>query len=136
MWKGKSGQMGRTLTTSECNAGLTPPAFTGINYTTALSISAADQYGAPIANPTGVVVDVVGFPGWKGCTFNYLATVGVTGNSTLGDTPLTYQSKRLFQYVTVQLFQAMYFYEGDFEMYRPATMIVSGLSHTNRTAGV
>ena len=45
---------------------------------------------------------------------------------------MTFRAKRLFQYVAVHLFQAMYFYEGDFEYYRPAKAVISGLTHTNR----
>lgn len=136
VWKERSGQLGRTLTTTECNDNLTPPALSGATFSTTLSVSAADEYGAPVASPTAAVVDVVGFPGWKGRTYTYLANVGVRGSSTVGGAPLIYQAKRLFQYVTVQLFQTAYFYEGDFSIYRPPTMKVSGLTHTNRAATV
>ncbi len=134
-WKGKSGQLGRPLTQAEANSGMTIPAFDGVTFTQALSIAPADQYGAPVTNPTSVLKDLDGFPGWRGRTFNYIASVQGISSSSLG-TPATYRAKRLFQYVTVQLFQTMYFYENDFEIYRPATMIIGGLTHTNRSGMV
>lgn len=130
-WKGKSGQLGRPITQAEANSGMTIPAFDGVTFTQALSIVPADQFGAPVANPTSVPTDLVGFPGWRGRTFNYIASVQAQSTTGLGS-PTSYRAKRLFQYVTVQLFQTMYFYENDLEFYRPVTMIVGGLTHTNR----
>src|SRR5205085_3821950 len=132
MWKGKSGQLGRPLTAAECLASLTPPVFPNTTVQSAASIVPADEYGSPIAAPTGKIMDLAGFPGWKGRTYNYVASVRMASSSTFGGPQLTFGVKRTFQYVTVQLFQTMFFYEGDFEMYRPATMIVSGLTHSNR----
>jgi hypothetical protein len=132
MWKGKAGQLGRPLTLAECTAGFSAPVFPNTNVTSALTITSADEYGAPTSAPVGKIMDLAGFPGWKGRTYNYVASVRVASNNTIGGPQLVYGVKRTFQYVTVQLFQTMFFYENDFEMYRPATMIVSGLSHTNR----
>ena len=132
MWRGKSGQMGRPLTTAECSSGWTVPTYDGVVFDQALTVSAADQYGTPVANPVVVRIDVAGFPGWKGRSYYYVATVGARGTSTLGNTAVRYRAKRVFEYVTVNLFETMFYFEGDFETYKPAAMLVSGLTHTNR----
>lgn len=132
MWRGKSSQRGRPPTMKDCSAGLSVPAFADVTFSEPLSITPADQYGAPSLEPVPVLVDLQGFPGWKGRVFNYVASVEARGQTTLDGKPVTFRAKRLFQYVAVHLFQAMYFYEGDFEYYRPAKALISGLTHTNR----
>jgi hypothetical protein len=54
-----------------------------------------------------------------------MQTTGLSRNSAKAGT------RRYFQYTEVPLFQAMYFYEHDLEIYRPAPMIVGGLVHSN-----
>jgi hypothetical protein len=132
MWRGKSSQNGRPPTVKDCTNALFTPDIDGITFSSPLSITPADQYGAPSSEPVPVLVDLQGFPGWKGRVFNYVASVEATTRTTLDGRPVTFRAKRLFQYVAVHLFQAMYFYEGDFEYYRPAKAVISGLTHTNR----
>jgi hypothetical protein len=137
IWKRRINSQNRAIDTTTANANLAAPTFTDYTYASAgedgpLKIEALDEYGAPIANPTKVTVDLPSYPGWRGNTYSYSARAkvrqtGVTGGPAVG-------VKRQFQYSEVPLFQAMFFFENDLEFYRPATMIVSGLVHTNAMA--
>ena len=71
-------------------------------------------------------MDVPGYRGWRGRAYNYVARAQM-------NTGHTYRVgvRRLFQYAEVPLFQSMYFFEHNFEIYKPATMIVAGLIHSN-----
>ena len=136
VWKKRIATNNRALTTAEANASLTGPAFSGFSYAPSaeggpLSIDALDEYGAPVATPTAMLVDLASYPGWRGRTFNYLAKAKVMQGS--GSNFRT-GVKRRFQYSEVPLFQAMFFFEHDIEIYRAAEMVVSGLVHTNGNA--
>jgi hypothetical protein len=113
------------------------PSFSDFAYASAaldgpLKIDPLDEYGTPSATAVPVLVDVLGYPGWRGKSYTYAA------RAKLQMSPKTYNFeagvKRLFQYSSVPLFQAMYFFEDNLEFYKPATMIVSGLVHTNHWA--
>lgn len=72
-------------------------------------------------------------PGWKGFTTNYVASVRLRADRGFGSAanrPIA-GTRRMFKFTEVPLFQSMYFYEPDLEIYRPAVMIVGGLVHTN-----
>ncbi len=136
LWKKRIATNNRALTTTEANASLTGPAFSGLTYAPtaeagALRMDALDEYGAPVTTPTPVTIDLASYPGWRGRTFTYLAKAKLM--QTSGHDFRT-GVKRRFQYSEVPLFQAMFFFEHDIEFYRPAEMVVSGLVHTNSFA--
>lgn len=130
-----------------------PPSFTGVNFTDtgaqALSLMPTDQYGVPqwardaggsiIQDSNGnrsvkavpMTIDVPGYPGWRGRGYYYLASAKASVPSVRG-APAQYGVKRYFSYVEVPLFQTMFFFEHDIELYRPAKMTIGGLAHTNR----
>ncbi len=110
----------------------TPPAFSGLTYTSNLAITPLDQYGAPVATPVGVMTDVPTYNGWRGQTYSYLASAKLKGN--VGTLPIQVGIKRYFAYTAVPLFQSMYFFQDDLVFYKPAQMIVGGLVHTNGNA--
>ena len=65
-------------------------------------------------------------------TYNYLASVRFVSSDTMDQpNPVNAGAKRSFQYVVVPIFQAMFFYQDNLEIYDPATMVVGGLVHTN-----
>lgn len=148
VWKQRVHNQDRALSTTEC-AVTPPPLGTAsgspksyyYDYAPAtvqgpLTIQATDVYGAPMsstsATPAPAVVSLANYPGWRGNSYNYVASVRVSMLNPLnGKTLFTAGARRHFQYVDVPLFQAMFFYEHNLEMYRPAPMIVSGLVHTN-----
>ena len=141
VWKARILATDGPLTSSEAAAALTAPGFSGVSYATTvqggrLSVTALDAYGAPMPNqtdyPTPVATDLISFPGWRGYTYNYLASAKLQNASNTYD--FRVGVKRQFQYSAVPLFQSMYFFEHDLEIYHPAAMIVSGLIHTNGTA--
>ena len=108
------------------------PAINGIAYSTPLNIQPVDAYGTPVNTAVPVLVYLADYPGWRGNAYTYLASVSVQPN--LGPTsnwPAPTGGRRLFQYIDVPLFQAMYFFEHDLEIYRPAPMIVAGPVHSN-----
>lgn len=108
------------------------PTLPGITYTQQLNIQPVDAYGSPTNTAVPVLVYLSDYPGWRGNAYNYIASVTV--QPSLGPTsnrPSPTGGRRLFQYIEVPLFQAMYFFEHDLEIYRPAPMIVSGLVHSN-----
>ncbi|MDB6175225.1 MAG: hypothetical protein JWL59_4536 [Chthoniobacteraceae bacterium] len=116
---------------------ITGPTFAGFGYSTVngpLKVQACDAYGAPVASatavPTGVFVSLENYPGWRGKSYNYVASARVSQTNPRGE-KLEAGVRRRFQYVEVPLFQAMFFYEHDLEMYKPAPMMVTGLVHTN-----
>lgn len=136
-WKGRLAQKNASITQTEINATLTTPTFAEANYATGgtLSVSPTTSYGAPAATPSPTLVNVPGYRGWKGRNFGYVATAKMQSPSTLGQ-PLTYGVKRNFSYTEVPLFQSMFFFEHDFELYRSNTATYSGLAHTNSWAFV
>lgn len=138
-WKQRVQNLDRAISTTEATASLTGPTFAGFSYLPAanqgpLNIQATDAYGAPqsslTASPSLVIVNLTDYPGWRGRSFNYVASARLEQTNPRGSA-LTVGVKRRFQYVEVPLFQAMFFYEHDLEMYKPAPMIVSGLVHSN-----
>lgn len=136
LWKRRIATNNRALTTTEANASLTGPTFGGFSYAPsaesgALRIDALDEYGAPVATPSPVTIDLASYPGWRGRTFSYLAKAKMMQTSGYN-----FRSgvQRRFQYSEVPLFQAMFFFEHNIEIYRPAEMVVSGLVHTNSYA--
>ncbi len=137
IWKRRINSQNRAINSTEANASLAAPTFADFTYASVaadgpLKIDALDEYGAPTTTPTKVSVDLNKYPGWRGNTYSYSArakvqALGSTNGPQVG-------IKRQFQYSEVPLFQAMFFFEDDLEFYRPATMIVSGLVHTNSFA--
>ena len=137
IWKRRINLTNTAIDSSTANASLAAPAFTDFNYNTSaggepLTIEALDQYGAPATNPTKVTVDLPKYKGWRGNSYSYSARAKVV--QTGAANPVSVGVKRQFQYSEVPLFQSMFFFENDLEFYRPATMMVSGLVHTNSTA--
>ena len=99
-----------------------------------LQIQAVDSYGVPTTSgtPSAVPTSLAAYPGWEGMTYNYVASVRLVSSDTLTDpNPINAGAKRSFQYVVVPIFQAMFFYQDNLEIYDPATMVVGGLVHTN-----
>ena len=139
VWKGKTREWDGAITKghiSQLNLATTAPVFSGFSMVDDLSIQPVDQYGAPIdagssTVPSRVLTYLADYPGWKGFTFNYLAKVRVQNDA--GIKKPRAGTRRYFQYTQVPLFQAMYFYEHNLEIYRPAPMIVGGLVHSNST---
>lgn len=135
IWKKRIFSAGRPITTAEANASLTGPSMTGFTYASVanngpLTISATDEYGAPIATATRVTTSLPDYPGWRGFASSYLVSAKVQAVGNIGSLEEA-GVRRRFQYVEVPLFQSMYFFEHDLEFYKPATMIVSGLVHSN-----
>ncbi len=139
VWKQRIQNQDRAISTEEAVTGMVAPSFAGYQYAPAesygpLNIQATDALGVPVADttftPAPVPVNLSDYPGWRGRSFNYVASVRMNQISPNGS-PLTAGVKRRFQYIEVPLFQAMFFYEHDLEIYRPAPMTVSGLVHTN-----
>ncbi len=114
------------------------PQFSTVNSvtggTTVLSCSvgicALDKYGRQLGSgnsPDPVIGPVWGFPGWWGRAYTYAATATVlTSDSTVSATV-----RQFFTYTEVPLFQCMYFFQHDLEIYNPAQMSLYGLVHTN-----
>ena len=129
---------------------ITAPSFSGVNappgtpgyvYTTGtglsdgtLKIQALDKYGVAITGsniaPDVTVGPVTGYPGWWGRTYTYAATARLKVDNGDPNAPSA-GARRLFQYTEVPLFQCMYFFQDDLEIYNPAKIIISGLIHTN-----
>jgi hypothetical protein len=127
-------QHGRPVTTTNMMAVITPPAFPGFTYAPAsvdgqLRVDAVDQYGAPTTTLTPVSVSLTNYPGWTGLSYTYLA------RAKMMPTPSDYNFgagvKRQFQYIVVPLFQSMFFFQDNIEIYKAATMTINGLVHTN-----
>ena len=133
-WKTAISQKDSPLNTTSDNGVLVPtgPAIPGYTYATALRIDPVDAYGSPTGTPAPSVTQLATYPGWHGNTYSYIASVRLQStNGPTSNRPVPAGAKRLFQYIEVPLFQSMFFYENNLEIYRPAPMIVSGLVHTN-----
>ena len=135
IWRTRLMQKGRALSSEEVNAGVVAPVFSGLHYTTgkangALTISAMNPFGGLVDGAARQVVDVPGYKGWRGLSYAYVASVRL-GHDGRSATPLEYGVRRQFVYTQVPLFQAMFFFENDIELYRSNTMNVTGLVHTN-----
>lgn len=135
IWKQRIFAAGRPISTTEASASLTGPSLAGFTYASVasngpLTISATDEYGAPTASATRVTSNLPDYPGWRGFASSYLVSAKVQAVGNLGSLEEA-GVRRRFQYVEVPLFQSMYFFEHNLEFYKPASMIVSGLVHTN-----
>jgi hypothetical protein len=137
LWKARLAQQNRAITQAEAMDNLNAPTFRGAAYASggSLAVAPTDAYGAPGATATAAIVSVPGYPGWKGRHFGYVASAKLESLSSLGP-KVTYGVKRNFSYTEVPLFQAMFFFEHDFELYRSNTMNITGLTHTNSWAFV
>ena len=133
-WYGLTSNNNGPVSTTTMMAAITPPAFTGFAYAPAavdgqLRVDAVDQYGAPTTALTSVSVSLPTYPGWTGQVFTYLARAKMTPTSS--DYAFSAGVKRQFQYIVVPLFQSMFFFQDNIEIYRAATMTINGLVHTN-----
>jgi Tfp pilus assembly protein PilX len=136
-WYGLTSNDNGPVSTTTMMAALTPPTFPGFTYAPAaidgqLRVDAVDQYGAPTTTLTSVSVSLTNYPGWTGQVYTYLARAKMTA------LPAQYSFaagvKRQFQYIVVPLFQSMFFFQDNIEIYKAATMTVNGLVHTNSSA--
>ncbi len=138
VWKGQLAAVNGPVSSSAfATISSAAPSVVGFSYAAPLEIDTVDAYGAITAALSPVMVDMANYPGWRGRTYNYCARAIVQQNQqATSGRPIVIGVKRNFQYSEVPLFQAMYFYEHDFEIYKPADMIISGLVHTNSNAYV
>ena len=135
IWKQRVFMNNGAITTAAANNAVTAPLPTGFQYDTVanngpLAFTATDAYGAPSSFPVPTVVSMLNYPGWKGYSFNYLVSAKVKSTNQLGG-QVTAGVRRRFQYVEVPIFQMMFFFNDDLVIYKPATMTVGGLVHTN-----
>ncbi|MCX6980876.1 MAG: hypothetical protein NTV08_09010 [Verrucomicrobia bacterium] len=135
IWKQRVFMNNGAITTAAANNAVTAPLPTGFQYDTVanngpLAFTATDAYGAPSSSPVPTVVSMLNYPGWKGYSFNYLVSAKVKSTNQLGG-QVTAGVRRRFQYVEVPIFQMMFFFNDDLVIYKPATMTVGGLVHTN-----
>ena len=133
-WYGVTSSMDCPVTTTNMMAILTPPAFPGFTYAPAsidgqLRVDAVDQYGAPATTLTAVSVSLTNYPGWTGQVYTYLARAKIMASPS--DYNFAAGVKRQFQYIVVPLFQSMFFFQDNIEIYKAATMTINGLVHTN-----
>ena len=135
IWKQRVFMNNGAITTAAANNAVTAPLPTGFQYDTVanrgpLALTATDAYGAPSSSPVPTVVSMLNYPGWKGYSFNYLVSAKIKSTNQLGG-QVTAGVRRRFQYVEVPIFQMMFFFNDDLVIYKPATMTVGGLVHTN-----
>ena len=142
VWVGKINSVYKPVSNSVLTTAIgTPPSFSGFSYASTLQVTGTDQYGSPYASatssatPSPTKVNLDNYPGWVGSNTTYLASVSMTGTS-IGGRTVQYGVKRGINYTVVPLFQATAFFEDDLELYRPATMTIGGLVHTNSKAYV
>jgi hypothetical protein len=142
IWTKKINSIYQPVSNSALTAALgTAPAFTGFTYATSLQVLGTDQYGRPTASATSAAtpppanVNLDNYPGWIGSNSSYVASVRMAGTST-GGRAISYGIKRSLNYTVVPLFQATAFFEDDLELFRPATMTIGGLVHSNNKAYV
>lgn len=160
VWKAKTLALGRPLgfsggslnttdlTLDSSGQPLLPSSVIPAGYSTfsdadgngAWKIELVDYLGVPVTTPPGrLSVSLPDYPGWRGYAYNYRASVRLKANTGISYNPNDPNSnriakagtRRLFQYIEVPLFQSMYFFEHQLEIYRPAPMIVGGLVHSN-----
>ncbi len=136
MWKSgtvqKDGPLSKTVPADNTILTGAGPIITGIAYSTPLNIQPVDAYGTPATTSVPVLVYLSDYPGWRGNAYNYIASVSVQPSvGPNSNRPSPTGGRRLFQYIEVPLFQAMYFFEHTLEIYRPAPMIVGGPVHSN-----
>jgi hypothetical protein len=142
VWKGRTQEKDNFLHKDDTDNLLgNPPVFAGFtdkdsSGVSTFSILPVNEYGSPfdasgqpVTKPKRVLTYLADYPGWKGFTFNYVASVTMNHTGSLNGPKAG--TRRYFQYTQVPLFQAMYFYEHNLEIYRPAPMIVGGLVHSN-----
>lgn len=113
-----------------------PPGTGGFVYATdgELTLSALDKYGNVIkngSNPDPVINTVPNYAGWYGRTYTYAATARMKPTNGDANAPVA-GARRLFHYTEVPLFQCMFFFQDDLEIYNPATISIKGLIHTNK----
>jgi len=135
IWKQRIFASNGAISTTAANSNLTAPLPAGFQYDTVanngpLAITATDEYGNPNSSPKPTVVSLNNYPGWQGYAYSYMVSAKVTTVGQLGSQAKA-GVRRRFQYVQVPIFQMMFFFNDNMEFYKPATMIVGGLVHTN-----
>ena len=105
----------------------------GLSYASGwnLTIQPLNSYGVATTGtaPEGVIGSVPNYPGWWGMTYTYAATARM---QPTGDPSISAGVRRLFYYTEVPMFQTMYFFNDDLEIYNPAPIALSGLIHSNK----
>lgn len=92
------------------------------------SVNPVDAYGLPTTEATQVYDYKMSF------VYNYLATVTLQSSGVGGKRTVT--MRRNFAYTAVPPTRGMFYSEGDFELYKPAKMVIGGDVHTNANAHV
>ena len=130
---------GTILTSIDANklvsAGNAPALPARMNYDSSypLTITAVDVNGA--ATTGGQNDDKAGVLDYSGSTaYTYVGSVTLHTSGLGGDRAVTL--RRSFVYTAVPPARGMFFSDGNFELYRPAKMVISGNVHTNADAHV
>lgn len=137
-WLKKIAANNGLITSDQCalSSSDMPPLY-GYQYATGgtLKIVPLNEYGVAVTSgsaiPTPVIGSVPDYKGWYGKTYSYAATAQLIVPLLTGGTS-TVGVRRLFQYTEVPVFQCMYFFQDNLELYRPAEMTISGLIHSNK----
>ncbi|HEY3897431.1 MAG TPA: hypothetical protein VGM54_02395 [Chthoniobacter sp.] len=109
-------------------AGANQPAVPANMQIVSLSLTPVDQFGLPSTDAVQTLdckMSVV---------YTYLASVALQTSGVGGKR--TVSLRRTFVYTAVPPTRGMFFSEGDFELYKPAKMVIGGDVHTNGSAHV
>lgn len=137
IWKAKTIEAGKALAKGDTTGMAdTAPIEPGFDYAPVsengrLSVVPVNEYGEEADSSARTLTYLADYPGWKGFSYNYAATVRMQATTGQAANVVKAGTRRYFQYTEVPLFQSMYFFEHNLEIYRPAPMIVGGLVHSN-----
>ncbi|HSI10459.1 MAG TPA: hypothetical protein VK961_00380, partial [Chthoniobacter sp.] len=92
------------------------------------TINPLDAYGMPVAEATAMNDYKMSF------VYNYAATVQLASSGVGGTRSVI--MRRILSYAAVPPTRGMFYSEGDFELYKPAKMVIGGDVHTNANAHV
>ena len=129
-WKASMDSNG-LLDSADANAlvaGANRPAVPGAMHITDLSITAVDSLGVPSTDAVELYDYKMSF------VYNYRASVTLTSSGVGGQRTVT--MRRNLIYSAVPPTRGMFYSEGDFELYKPAKMVIGGDVHTNANAHV
>lgn len=116
---------------------------TDFNWPSLVATQPAVPYGMTIDSLTLTPVDALGMPSTSvvqlydykmSFIYNFAATVRMHTSGVGGTRYVT--MRRIFCYTAVPPTRGMFYSEGDFELYKPAKMVIGGDVHTNANAHI
>lgn len=130
-WKKGMADNGGPLTTAQASALVASgtPTIPSWMVISSFTINGLDSQGVLASAPEKIATLSQQPKGWQASSYQYSARIVLTSNNSRAPKKVTME--KIFQHDLVPPVGGLFYCEGDFELYKPAPMIIGGNVHTN-----